>query len=96
MLNLFKALKAAMSLQNGRNIILTTENNFLADLYIAQGISEVKYINANEIYENIDETVAVLMLTHVNYRDSSVLEMKAINEYAHKYGVLTVWDLSHS
>ncbi|AGC49832.1 aminotransferase class V-fold PLP-dependent enzyme [Lawsonia intracellularis] len=95
-LNLFKALKVAMSLQNGRNIILTTDDNFPADLYIAQGISEVKYIKSNEIYKNIDETVAVLMLTHVNYRDSSVLDMKTINEYAHKYGVLTVWDLSHS
>lgn len=94
--NLFKALKAAMTLQKGRNIILTTDDNFPADLYIAQGVSQVKDIKADEIYENIDETVAVLMLTHVNYRDASVLEMKAINEYAHKYGVLTVWDLSHS
>lgn len=56
----------------------------------------IKYIKSNEIYGNIDETVAVLMLTHVNYRDASVLEMKAVNEYAHKYGVLTVWDLSHN
>lgn len=94
--NLFKVLKAAMNLQKGRDIILTTDDNFPADLYIAQGISEVKYIKTDEIYENIDETVAVLMLTHVNYRDASVLEMKAINEYAYKYGVLTIWDLSHS
>jgi kynureninase len=95
-INLFKVLKAAMNLQNGRHVILTTDDNFPADLYIAQGISEIKYIKADEIYKNIDETVAVLMLTHVNYRDASVLEMKAINEYAHEYGVLTVWDLSHS
>ena len=94
--NLFKVLKASMDLQNERNIILTTDDNFPADLYIAQGISEVKYIKADEIYGNIDEAVAVLMFTHVNYRDASVLEMKAINEYAHKYGVLTVLDLSHS
>ena len=95
-LNLFKALKAAMSLHNRRNVILTTDDNFPADLYVAQGISKVKYIKANEIYGSIDDTVAVLLLTHVNYRDASVLEMKAINEYAHEYGVLTVWDLSHS
>lgn len=94
--NLFKALKAAMSLQKGRNIILSTDDNFPADLYIAEGISEVKYIKADEIYASIDETVAILMLTHVNYRDSSVLNMKRINDYAHKHGVLTVWDLSHS
>ena len=95
-INLFKVLKAAMDLQCGRRIILTTDDNFPADLYIAQGISEVKYIKADEIYENIDESVAVLMLTHVNYRDASVLDMHAINDYAHEYGVITVWDLSHS
>ncbi len=38
--NLFKALKAAMSLQKVRNIILTTDDNFPADLYIAQGCFE--------------------------------------------------------
>ncbi|MFO1256960.1 MAG: aminotransferase class V-fold PLP-dependent enzyme [Gammaproteobacteria bacterium] len=94
--NLFKVLTAAMSLQKRRHIILTTDDNFPADLYIAQGISEVKYIKANEVYENIDDTVAALMLTHVNYRDGSVLDMKSINEHAHKHNVLTVWDLSHS
>ncbi|RZI47643.1 aminotransferase class V-fold PLP-dependent enzyme [Rickettsiales endosymbiont of Peranema trichophorum] len=94
--NLFKVLKAAMSLQSRGNIILTTNNNFPADLYIAEGIAEVKYVRDNELYQNIDDTVAVLMLTHVNYRDSSVLAMKDINEYAHQHGILTVWDLSHS
>jgi kynureninase len=94
--NLFKALSAALKLQKGRKIILTTDDNFPADLYIAQGLSEVKLVKHNEIYANIDETIAVLMLTHVNYRDSSVLDMKVINEHAHKYGVLTIWDLSHS
>jgi kynureninase len=48
-INLFKALKAAMCLQKGCHIILTTDDNFPADLYIAHGISEVKYIKADEI-----------------------------------------------
>lgn len=95
-INLFKVLKATMKMQKERKIILTTDDNFPADLYIAQGITEVKYVKAHELYKNIDETIAVLMLTHVNYRDAEVLDMKAINEYAHKYGVLSVWDLSHS
>jgi kynureninase len=36
------------------------------------------------------------MLIHVNNRDDFVLEMKAMNDYAHKYDVLTLRDLSHS
>lgn len=45
--NLFKAFKVAMSIQRGCDIILTTDDNFPADLYIAQGISKVKYIKAD-------------------------------------------------
>lgn len=94
--NLFKALNAAMKLQKKRKVILTTDDNFPADLYVAQGIGEVKLVKANEIIEHLNETVAVLMLTHVNYRDASVLDMQIINAYAHKFGILTLWDLSHS
>lgn len=36
------------------------------------------------------------MVTHVNYRDASVLDMKEMNDCAHEYGVLTIWDLSHN
>ena len=40
--------------------------------------------------------VAVLLLTHVNYRDGRMHDMAAVNRAAHAAGVLVVWDLSHS
>ncbi len=100
--NLFKVLMSALKLQQARKVILTTEDNFPADLYIAQGIAAfaegvtLKTVRPEELLEHIDEHIAVVMLTHVNYRDASMYDMKVICEHAHKYGVFTVWDLSHS
>ncbi|MEK9936523.1 MAG: aminotransferase class V-fold PLP-dependent enzyme, partial [Rhodobiaceae bacterium] len=44
----------------------------------------------------LDDDVAVLMLTHVNYRDGSVHDMAALTRAAHDAGALVVWDLAHS
>ena len=40
--------------------------------------------------------VAVLLLTHVNYRTGAMHDMKAVTTAAHAVGALTVWDLAHS
>jgi kynureninase len=40
--------------------------------------------------------VAILMLTHVNYRTGAMHDMAAVTQAAHTAGILTVWDLAHS
>lgn len=99
--NLFKVIKTAMEIQKNRKIILTTDDNFPANLYLLQGIAargqiRLKMVKPDEIIDAIDETIAMLVLTHVNYRDAAVFNMESINTKAHRYGVLTIWDLSHS
>jgi kynureninase len=44
----------------------------------------------------LDSQVAVLMLTHVNYRSGAMHNMASLTRAAHAAGALVVWDLSHS
>ena len=44
----------------------------------------------------LDEQVAVLLLTHVNYRTGRIHDMAGITAAAHARGALMVWDLAHS
>lgn len=99
--NLYKALFCALKLNNDRKILLVEKNQFPADLYIAQGLShqhavELKYIESEAIESQLDESVAVLLLSHVDYRSSAMHTIREITQTAHQKGILVVWDLSHS
>ena len=101
--NLFKLLSAALALQRGRPVILSERDNFPTDLYVAQGVRdqlggrhELKLVDAGAIAAAIDDQVAVVMLTHVDFRNGSCHDMAAITAAAHAKGALVLWDLSHS
>ncbi|MES2980460.1 MAG: kynureninase [Pseudomonadota bacterium] len=103
--NLYKVLSAALDLAArqypGRKVILSERSNFPTDLYTAQSLCsarglELKLVDAAEILAALDTSVAVLMLTHVNYRTGAMHDMKATTAAAHSAGVITVWDLAHS
>ena len=102
--NLFKTLSAALALRPGRRRIITEERNFPTDNYIAEGVirqcggqHELVHVSTPEaITAALDSDTAVLMLTHVNYRDGRVHDMAALTETAHDAGALVIWDLAHS
>jgi kynureninase len=100
--NLYKLLVAAMKARPGRTIILSEPGNFPTDLYVAQGVAatlagcEVRTVAREDIVEAIDETVAVVMLTHVHYQTGAKFDMPAITRAAQDKGALMLWDLSHS
>ena len=103
--NLFKVLSAALDLARAdapeRGIIVSERHNFPTDLYIAESLARergftLRLVEADAIQAELDRTVAVLMLTHVNYRSGRMHDMEAINAAAHAAGALVVWDLSHS
>lgn len=99
--NLFKLLAAALDQRPGRMVVLTEDGNFPTDLYMAQGLAallqhghELRMVR--DVASALDNTVAVLMLTHVNYRTGAMHDMAALTHAAHEAGALVLWDLSHS
>jgi kynureninase len=104
-INLFKVLSAALSIakadQPEKNIILSERTNFPTDLYIAEALCkergyQLKLVEAEELHSALQEHVAVLMLTHVNYRTGAMLNLKDLTAAAHAVGALAIWDLAHS
>ena len=102
--NLFKLLSSALSLNSERNVVLSTEDNFPTDLYIVQGLSELlgpdlcqlKLVAEQDIEQSLNGSVAVLLLTQVNFRTGKLLDMQKITQLAHEKGILVIWDLAHS
>jgi kynureninase len=101
--NLFKLLSAALQMRPDRRMILSEADNFPADLYIAGGIArllgdrhEMRAVESGSIEDAIDQHVAVVMLTHVNYRSGRMWDMARITARAHAQGAIMLWDLAHS
>ncbi len=102
-IKLFQALFSALSLNPDRKIILTDNQNFPSDIYVAKGLSKalkrditVQVINSSQIQTHITSDVAVVMLTHVNYRTGAVYNMQEVTNMAHEVGAIMLWDLAHS
>jgi kynureninase len=104
-INLFKVLSAALSIaaQDApeRKLIVSEHSNFPTDLYIAEGLCKergytLKLVEPEEIAAALTADVAVLMLTHVNYRTGAMHDMPAVTVAAHSAGALMIWDLAHS
>ena len=104
-INLFKVLSAAIAIAKAdapqRTRIVSERSNFPTDLYIAETLCkqhglELVLVEPEEIAAALTANVAILMLTHVNYRTGAMHDMAAVTAAAHAEGILTVWDLAHS
>jgi kynureninase len=110
-INLFKVLAAALDMQAGdpaRRVIVTERDNFPSDIYMAEGLANwlargytVHLLDAWSdlpalLGSETGAQVAVVMLTHVNYRTGRMLDMKTTTRQIHAAGALAIWDLAHS
>ncbi|MEM6797758.1 MAG: aminotransferase class V-fold PLP-dependent enzyme [Acidobacteriota bacterium] len=102
--NLFKLLAAALGIQGpGRPVVVVQDDHFPTDLYIAQGLSslieercEVRRASIDRLPEALDERVAAVCLSHVDFRTGRLEDMATLTEQIQRAGALAVWDLSHS
>jgi len=104
-LNLYKVLAVALSMVRDRaperRVIVSERDNFPTDLYMAESLArqwgcELRLVEHDEIAAALDDRLAVLMLTHVNYRSGRMHDMAGVTAAAHAAGALVVWDLAHS
>ena len=102
-IKLYQALAAALSLRPDRKILLSDAGNFPTDLYMAQGLIDtldkghkLRTPPPEEVVDSIDESVAVVFLTHADYRTGRVHDIDMITRRAHEVGAVTIWDLAHS
>ena len=102
-IKVYQALAAALDLRPERKVVLSDSGNFPSDLYMAEGLlrslgrgHDLRVVAPEDVANAIDDDVAVLMLTQVDYRTGRLHDMKALTRRAHAAGAVTVWDLAHS
>ncbi|MEP1767721.1 MAG: kynureninase [Sulfitobacter sp.] len=102
-LKVFQALAAAVKMVPDRRVILSDTGNFPSDLYMAEGLAglleqgyALRTVAPEEVLEAVDEDVAVVMLTQVDYRTGRLHDMEAVTKKVQAQGAVMLWDLAHS
>jgi kynureninase len=93
-----------MALRPGRSVIVSEGGSFPTDLYMAEGVLSTRPggtlrlegVDADTIEALIDDSVAVVLVNHVNYKSGELRDMAALTKKAHDHGVLVIWDLCHT
>ena len=100
-IKVYQAVASALKMRPGRKVILSDTGNFPTDLYMVQGLIntldqgyELKTVAPEDVAGAIDDTIATVMLTEVDYRTGRKHDMKAITEIAHANGAVMIWDLA--
>lgn len=99
----YQALSAALKMRLGRRVILSDNGNFPSDLYMAEGLIrqldqglELRIVAPEDVATSINDDVAVVMITQVDYRTGRMHDMAQITAAAHDAGAVMLWDLAHS
>jgi kynureninase len=100
---LAKLIGGALDLRPERHVVLTDRDNFHSDLYIVEAMAAragrsviVKPMARDEILGALNEDVALVMLTHVDFRSGEMLDLHSITKSVHDAGALMLWDFAHS
>ncbi len=106
---LYKLMRAAVEARPGRQVIVADAQNFPTDRFIVEGIAaerglQVRWIEPQAdagvtleaVEAALDERVALVTLSHVDFRSGRIADMAAITASAHGSGALILWDLCHS
>ncbi len=98
---LFKTLVAACRLRPDRRVVVVEPTTFPTDGYVAAGVAEtlgleVRWCDPADPAAAVDEDVAVVALTQVDFRTGAMFDLAAVTRAVHDAGALMLWDLCHS
>jgi len=100
---LAKLIGGALELRPDRHVLITDAANFHSDVYIAEAIAaragrpiEVRAIDRTTLSDHLSDDVALVMLTHVDFRTGEQLDLYGITAQVHEAGSLMLWDFAHS
>jgi kynureninase len=99
--SLFKTIVAAARLRPDRRVIVVEPSTFPTDGYVAAGVAdllglELRWCDPADPLAAVDDDVALLTLTHVDFRTGAMFDMPSITAGAQARGALVQWDLCHS
>jgi kynureninase len=108
--NLYKLAGAALDARPGSGAVVADAADFPTDRYVLAGLAAARGVELRMLATDPVEgpgagavaeacaagDVALVCLSHVNYRSGALADMAAITRVAHEAGALALWDLSHS
>ena len=102
--NFYKLALAALEARPGRRVVVTDRDNFPTDRYVLEGLArqrdlEIAWLEPDPVDgPTVDDVaaalaahpgdVALVTLSHVNYRSAAIADMAAITALAHDAGAL--------
>jgi kynureninase len=98
---LFKTMVAALRLRPDRRVLVLEPTTFPTDGYVAAGLADLldldlRWCDPADPAASLDEEVALLALTHVDFRSGAMYDMATLTKAAHAVGAVVQWDLCHS
>jgi kynureninase len=106
--NLYKLLTAAVALQarrdRRRTVVVAERGNFPTDVYLdasvcaQHGLTLVcpEQHDVPAAIADAGDRLALLQLTHVNYRSGRMVDLPGLTARTHAQGGLVLWDLAHT
>ncbi|MES2211214.1 MAG: kynureninase [Chloroflexota bacterium] len=108
-INLFRLASAALDNRPGRRAVAISPSEFPTDRYVVEGLAAARGLEIRWIPEDavegvalanvermLDDDLALIVLSHVNYRSAAIADLSGITARAREVGALVLWDLSHS
>lgn len=106
---LYKVISACLDARPDRRTIVIETGNFPTDRYVVESLAvqrglEIRWLDqtdagglsTTQVAAALDRSVAVAVLSHVDYRSAALLDMAGITAAVHDVGALMIWDLCHS